>query len=254
MANLKRNYAANLGRNIQTSDADETLYTHGDSQAESISGLNGFEIRFGTSVPLGLANALAFGAISGNNVTLDARDYLNVTVAASIELGYRGKYAGVYLQQYIGGSIYKGDEFDTLADFSNDYKASLYGLKLSVPLYKKNATSFTGASYLTLKGFLDYHDTHYFIITLGFGIKYGMHADIPFFTSLDELDEFNYSFSIKTGLGYEYRMSSHATIGLYIEYAPYMVAGYFLMTDASKEILSSFIHVIQPSVNIGYTF
>ena len=86
-----------------------------------------------------------------------------------------------------------------------------------------------------------------------------MHADMPFFTSLDELDEFNYGFSIKTGLGYEYRMSSHATIGLYIEYAPYMVAGYFSMRDSSKEIfskeiLSSFIHVIQPSVNIGYTF
>lgn len=237
-----------------TSDADKTLYTHGDSQAESISSLNGFEIRFGTSVPLGLANAIAFGAFSENLVTLDARDYLNVTVAASIELGYRGKYAGVYLQQYIGGSIYKGDEFDTLADFSNDYKAFLYGSKLSVPLYKKNATSFTGASYLTLKGFLDYNDIHYFIITLGFGIKYGMHADIPFFTSLDELDEFNYGFSIKTGLGYEYRMSSHATIGLYIEYAPYMVGGYLLKHDSSKERLSTFIHVIQPSVNIGYTF
>lgn len=238
----------------RTSDVDNTLNMYGGTQAESISSLNGFEIRFGTSVPLGLAHAIVFEGVSGGKLHLGSRDYLNVTAAASIELGYRGKYVGVYLQQYIGGSIYKGDEFDSLADFSSAYKLFLYNPSQSKPIYKKNDTSFAGASYLTAKGFWNYQDAHYFIITLGVGVRYGMYADMPFLFSLDDLNDFEYGFSIKTGLGYEYRMSSHTTIGLYIEYAPYMVSFYYSDLNSPKEFVKSFIHVIQPSVNIGYTF
>lgn len=196
--------------------------------------VNGFEMRLGFSTPIGMADTQWV-----NPKTNQTAEYLNIGFTMGLELGYRWSHFGLYLQQYLGGSVYKGDNFDKLY-LTDDYVADIS--------LENGTTSFFGSTYIAGKGFIG-NQTSSFVISFGVGLIYGSKEILPI-DSLEILeDKVYYGLALKAGIGYEYRMTSNSSFGIHIDYAPYMLSGFF-----KGKFISKFIHTVQPSVHFGYTF
>lgn len=180
-------------------------------RASSISDdITGFELRAGVSVPVGAT-------------------HLSVGVQGNVEIGYRWEYIGLYLQQNLGGNIYLKDDF---------YQK-----------IKKGASAFSGSTYLTIKGLISSSThKHYLSVIFGVGVTYGNFEYMPFIIPNDV--SYPYSgFTLKAGLGYEYRITNDMTFGVSVEYMPYMVGGM-----KKDDYAFVFYHMVQPHIHFGYTF
>lgn len=193
-----------------------------------------FEMRHGFSTPIGMADTQWVNPNTNQTV-----EYLNIGFTMGLELGYRWSHFGLYLQQYLGGSVYKGDNFEKM------YITDGYVADISL---ENGTPSFIGSTYIAGKGFIG-NQTSSFVISFGVGLIYGPKEILPIDTPEILEDKMYYGLALKAGIGYEYRMTSNSSFGIHIDYAPYMLSG-----SIKGKIISKFIHTVQPSVHFGYTF
>ena len=184
----------------------------------------GFSISTGLSVPL------TFGHVYKDVSRKD--NYTSVGFLADILLGYRWQYAGVYLRQQIGSTLYLGDEYN-------------YIIPLTVePVDNKKYDSFlTGKTMLLGKAFYPVHEDHDIYFSMGVGMSYTTN-----FYGVKRVASF---FEFTTGIGYEYHFDNHVHFNVGLEYA---LSYLHYRINNKNKTYHYFMHAFIPTLSLGYTF
>ncbi len=162
-------------------------------------GDEGFDLRIG----LGADVAILKATLGINNFSFESDKPVNYAgLMGKLEFGYRWTYAGVYLQQDLGGVFYAEDEDETDTAAPHD-----------------GTGKFLGGTYIVGRGIYPIVDQFQIELGFGIGIMYsGGKEETPDLLFYDEDYKAAAAFAIKLSFAATYYITDKAGIALFLDY------------------------------------
>ena len=183
----------------------------------------GLQLQLGLSVPISFSRTYT--------ESLRKANYREVGFLADIVFGYRWKYAGIFVRQQLGGSLYFGDDYSYI--FPAVYQDSIHR--------EKHDSSFVGSTSAMIRIYGSLTSSDFFFGSICPGVAY--HGNI------DGAYKVLSGFQFAAGIGYEHAFSYGKALTVSLEYTLFYYPG-----SIGKEDYDLRIHSFAPTVSIGHTF